>query len=976
MRPPKSPFSTALSPTLPILLVLLALPAVALAGPLERVPEDGNLQQALQRVSDGGVVSIAPGVYAATGQGFRIRNPGRSFTVRARGGEVVLDGGGAAPILLVEDVGATSGGFVTFEGVTFQNGRTDDLLRGGAVTLRSARTSFVACHFENNTTAGGASGGAVHLRDASIARFTHSRFTGNRSDLRGGGIYAIDGSTVDVVWSDFERNRVDLPGNNPAAVGGAIYVLDSTLDVVGSRFTANRTAWVGGAIYGFGTWQTPLDEPAAWIRIQDSTFDANLATPSSTPPGPPGGAAIHVEDHVDLDIVGSSFEENVATFGGALSIYRAVVKIEESTFRGNRALPDGATVAAGGAINVGSNDFADASTDFGAINRRSSELTVRGTLFQGRFGTTEIAAQHGGCLFAEGDKTRLAGAGVPQDGDATENRARIRLERVILADCDVQTGTQGVGQGGAVFVNLVDLEMTDSLVFGSEAAGDRAAGGGLIGLGDSKLVVADSTFAENVATDRGGAMVVAGAEIDLSSSNFLRNDVSPDEDEPVQRSTGAALSFGPAEGRDVTGRVAGSLFVANVGLPIFDIDRPEPPFNRVVYSANEIHSTSFDDKIYGNSLVGFGGLSADELNDLTIARSDGSTTVKGADGNAFLPDRPRFGHVLAAPGVLGAAAFPGGEPAATPVLGFAWSGDVATLGGTALMSDAGLRELSSPGPVALRVDGEAAGTEGIGTRDCTAPDVHCLASERFLVEADWRDFTGRRGTASAVFGGADDSGLFFFFDEDNWEMLVKVLNGCGVTQHFWVFAAATTNVETTLRVTDTLTGETTSYFNPLGSAAAAITDTEALAVCDTPSAASAPALPVLPAGVRKLTPRGAAGPCTADDTTLCLDGGRFELEVDWRDFAGNRGDGQVVPFGSENSGLFFFFDANNWEMLVKILDGCGLNDRFWVLAAATTNVEYTLRVRDTSTGDVQEYRNRLGNAAAAIIDVEAFATCP
>ena len=116
-------------------------------------------------------------------------------------------------------------------------------------------------------------------------------------------------------------------------------------------------------------------------------------------------------------------------------------------------------------------------------------------------------------------------------------------------------------------------------------------------------------------------------------------------------------------------------------------------------------------------------------------------------------------------------------------------------------------------------------------------------------------------------------------------------------------------------------------------------------------------------------------PCAPSPTNLCLNRGRFRVEVDWRDFQGNTGPGKVVPVGSADSGLFWFFDPDNWEMLVKILDACGLNNHFWVFAAATTNVEYTLRVTDTETGAVREYRNLLGNAAAALTDTGAFATC-
>ncbi len=64
-------------------------------------------------------------------------------------------------------------------------------------------------------------------------------------------------------------------------------------------------------------------------------------------------------------------------------------------------------------------------------------------------------------------------------------------------------------------------------------------------------------------------------------------------------------------------------------------------------------------------------------------------------------------------------------------------------------------------------------------------------------------------------------------------------------------------------------------------------------------------------------------------------------------------------------------------MLVKMVDACNSPfNSFWVFAAATTNVEYTLRVTDTETGVVKEYFNPLGNAAAALTDTEAFLTCP
>ncbi|MCP4662248.1 MAG: hypothetical protein GY856_43150, partial [bacterium] len=116
--------------------------------------------------------------------------------------------------------------------------------------------------------------------------------------------------------------------------------------------------------------------------------------------------------------------------------------------------------------------------------------------------------------------------------------------------------------------------------------------------------------------------------------------------------------------------------------------------------------------------------------------------------------------------------------------------------------------------------------------------------------------------------------------------------------------------------------------------------------------------------------------CTRDDTTLCLNQDRFQVRVTWKDFAGNSGPGRVAAPGSDDSGLFWFFSMDNWEMLVKVLDGCAVNDHFWVFAAATTNVETTLTVTDTATGRETSYFNELGVSAPAITDTAALASCP
>jgi predicted esterase len=122
--------------------------------------------------------------------------------------------------------------------------------------------------------------------------------------------------------------------------------------------------------------------------------------------------------------------------------------------------------------------------------------------------------------------------------------------------------------------------------------------------------------------------------------------------------------------------------------------------------------------------------------------------------------------------------------------------------------------------------------------------------------------------------------------------------------------------------------------------------------------------------------------CVPGPTTLCLQGGRFRAEVTWRDDQGGQGGsghGQVVACadaGAGGSGLFWFFSPENWELMVKVIDGCAVNQRWWVFSAATTDVGYDLTVTDTQTGQVARYTNPLGRTSPAITDIAAFATCP
>jgi hypothetical protein len=116
--------------------------------------------------------------------------------------------------------------------------------------------------------------------------------------------------------------------------------------------------------------------------------------------------------------------------------------------------------------------------------------------------------------------------------------------------------------------------------------------------------------------------------------------------------------------------------------------------------------------------------------------------------------------------------------------------------------------------------------------------------------------------------------------------------------------------------------------------------------------------------------------CVSNASTMCLNNNRFKLQLQWRAPNGTTGVGNLAPYSTADSGLFWFFNAANLEMLVKVLNGCSINNHYWVFAAATTNVEYTLTVTDMKTGLTKQYFNHQGVAAPALTDTTAFQTCP
>ncbi|MDE2923306.1 MAG: hypothetical protein OYL92_17495 [Acidobacteriota bacterium] len=110
--------------------------------------------------------------------------------------------------------------------------------------------------------------------------------------------------------------------------------------------------------------------------------------------------------------------------------------------------------------------------------------------------------------------------------------------------------------------------------------------------------------------------------------------------------------------------------------------------------------------------------------------------------------------------------------------------------------------------------------------------------------------------------------------------------------------------------------------------------------------------------------------CRPETASLVFDGG-FKVAVCYETAGGEIGEGKAGIWASSESGLLWFFNRDNAEVLVKVLDGCHLNGHRWVYVAPVTDLAFNLYVQSPD-GTNWSHHNRLGETAASRSDNFAF----
>jgi hypothetical protein len=119
--------------------------------------------------------------------------------------------------------------------------------------------------------------------------------------------------------------------------------------------------------------------------------------------------------------------------------------------------------------------------------------------------------------------------------------------------------------------------------------------------------------------------------------------------------------------------------------------------------------------------------------------------------------------------------------------------------------------------------------------------------------------------------------------------------------------------------------------------------------------------------------------CVRDSFTACLLNGRFQVTVTYRTSTTN-GNAQVMNFSSsraesDESAFFWFFNSSNFEMGLKMLNACSLNNRFWVYISGLTDQGWTVTIIDTQTGVSTVYQNNLNHLSSTVADTGTL-RCP
>ncbi len=226
-----------------------------------------------------------------------------------------------------------------------------------------------------------------------------------------------------------------------------------------------------------------------------------------------------------------------------------------------------------------------------------------------------------------------------------------------------------------------------------------------------------------------------------------------------------------------------------------------------------------------------------------------------------------------------------------------------------------------------------------------------MLNSRFYVQVRYKNQfdNGKEGKllGRSLFSTAlSESAVFTFGDEKVIELLVRISDARPFDNHIHVFLGGLSDVEFFVVVTDSLSGIVHEYHKPAN---------QLVGVIDRST------YPASTAGLRggfdslKVAPN-------AESSTIRLLNNRFEVRMRYRNpFTTPAGEGYMnarsIASSPTTETAVFFFDENvgSGEWMVRFSDARPFVDRIDLFHGGLSDVEFTIEVLDTQTGQRKEY---------------------
>lgn len=260
--------------------------------------------------------------------------------------------------------GATLDGFTVTGGYSQGGGSGAGMLNVG-VTVTVAN-----CVFRGNQ-APSAFGAAMYNTSEAVVTVIDSLFTENDAANGGGAVHTLNAEII-VQGSTFSKNV----GLNH---GGALYNWNAKATVSNSTFSENRST-NGGA----------MSNRNSQVVVRNSTFSKNEGRFGT-------GGAIYNGNSADVTVVDAVFDQNEASYGGAVGTNQSQVLIVGATFTQNKGVTQGGAMHNQNAgATVFDAIFSKNTSPYGGgmYNRDASEVTVMNGLFVGNTATNTGGAMH------------------------------------------------------------------------------------------------------------------------------------------------------------------------------------------------------------------------------------------------------------------------------------------------------------------------------------------------------------------------------------------------------------------------------------------------------------------------------------------------------------------------------------------------------------------------------------------------------